>query len=160
MSDHDTNSQRKRSWIFPIAVLTTGLLAIPCLGAVVAIGLPMWLGLEKEAKVAEAEPNLQLLRSALEAYRAEHGRYPPDLPAMPGEPGPEPRRWPTGDQRGWDAIAFRPSEHLYFAYEVETSDDGASYTARARGDLDGDGQQSRFELRSGIADMLIIDSLE
>jgi type II secretory pathway pseudopilin PulG len=159
MSDNNTKSQ-KRSWTLLIVLIVVAALAVPCLGVAAAVGLPMWLAFERETQVAEAVPNLEQLRSALEAYRAEHGRYPPDLPAMPGEPGPEPRRWPTGDQRGWDAIAFRPSEHLYFAYEVETSDDGMSYTARARGDLDGDGQQSRFELRSGIADMLIVDSFE
>ncbi len=52
----------------------------------------------------------------------------------------------------WNALEFRFTEPHYYAYQYEASGDGttAGFTARAHGDLDGNGIASTYE-RAGAA---------
>lgn len=137
----------KRSLIPWIIVGVLVVLLIPCIGVVTAIAIPSFIGYTQRAKASEAEVNLAEIRTHLERYHAEFGRYPADLPANPsGPPEPDPRLWET--RLEWTQLGFMPDGPLYYVYEVDTSDDGASYVIRARGNLDGDSVESLYELSS------------
>jgi hypothetical protein len=51
-----------------------------------------------------------------------------------------------GDWKAWDALKFEMDQPQYYQYEVRASKDGQSATVIARGDLDGNGKTSLFEL--------------
>jgi type II secretory pathway pseudopilin PulG len=57
----------------------------------------------------------------------------------------------------WNALEFRFEDAHYFAYQYESSGEGTSagFTARAHGDLDGNGLASTFE-RAGRADNALV----
>lgn len=57
----------------------------------------------------------------------------------------------------WNALEFRFEQPHYFAYQFDSSGEGASaaFTARAHGDLDGNGLSSTFE-RAARADGALI----
>jgi type II secretory pathway pseudopilin PulG len=134
-------------------------LAVVCLAIGVVLGLPAYFGYVQASKTGEATANLRAIEQRLEAYRAEFGRYPPDLrPAPVGAPGPDQRLWDGGED--WRTLGFEPYEPVYFSYEVDTSDDGQTYVARARGDLDGDGTQSLVELAGPNGQLRIENELE
>ncbi len=83
------------------------------------------------------------------ANEARDHRFPRSAPRVP-------QKIPAGikvtatladwQHKSWSAIDFHPEEDLYYSYEYETSKDGKRATVRARGDLDGDGVESLFEL--------------
>lgn len=132
-------------WI--IAIVVVVVLFVPCVGVIAAIAVPGFIGYMRSAKTSEAERNVAEIRTHLERYRAEFGRYPTDLPANPsGPPGPERRLWETRQE--WRELGFLPDGPVYYVYEVDTSDDGTSYVIHARGNLDGDSIESLYELSS------------
>jgi hypothetical protein len=103
------------------------------------------------AKSAVARATVILIATRLEAYAAgarDH-RFPRSAPRVP-------EKIPAGvkstttradyEHKSWSAIDFQPEEDSYYSYEYETSKDGKRATVRARGDLDGDGVESLFEL--------------
>lgn len=67
-----------------------------------------------------------------------------------------PSEWATGDQEnGWMCLGFSMTDPQYYMYnyQAETvTGAGASFTARAQGDLDGDGALSTFEMTGTVAD--------
>jgi type II secretory pathway pseudopilin PulG len=146
----------------PIYLIVAGVLVIvlvACIGIAAAIGIPSFIGYVRRSKTSEAETQLSEIRSRLEAYRTDFGRYPADLPQNPsGPPGPERRMWES--RREWEELGVSPYGPVYYVYEVDTSDDGMSYVIRARGDLDGDGVESLFELSSESPSVTRHDELE
>ena len=60
---------------------------------------------------------------------------------------PRPAEW---DQPAWRAIDFRIVDPIYYSYAIVTAPDGRSAVVQARGDLDGDQDESLFEIRVSL----------
>ena len=61
-----------------------------------------------------------------------------------------PAEWNTGDSNnGWRCLRFTMDGPQYFMYNYITAD-ASNFTARAQGDLDGDGNLSTFDLAGAI----------
>jgi hypothetical protein len=60
---------------------------------------------------------------------------------------PRPAEW---DQPAWRALEFRIDVPIYYSYAIVTAADGRSAVVQARGDLDGDQDESLFEIRVGL----------
>ena len=56
------------------------------------------------------------------------------------------------DSEDWKSLKFSPDGPVWYSYSVDASGLGtaASFTARATGDLDGDGNTSLFERVGGV----------
>ncbi len=78
------------------------------------------------------------------AYPLSVGRTPEQVPAGQAVRDPE-GAWshPT-----WKLLGFKKDAPHHYSFEFESfnSDQGSHFTARSFGDLDGDGELSRFEL--------------
>jgi hypothetical protein len=108
------------------------------------------------AKTAEARDNVMRIALGLSDYARAH--KPPKRPfpaSAPLSPGILPGKRPQ-DASGsfahpsWTAIAFKPEGPVYYSYEFVTAQDGRSVEVIARGDLDGDGKQSKFAVRVSV----------
>lgn len=62
---------------------------------------------------------------------------------------------------GFDELGFFPCPFTRFQYEVVVpGPDGAAFVVLARGDLDGDGETSLYQLRSDSAEMSVERGIE
>src|SRR5262249_443030 len=91
-----------------------------------------------------------LAEYAVRTREAGHAaRFPPSAPLVPDEipygkpvtPNPHSFSHPS-----WQDIHFASDRPTFYAYEFLTAKDGKSVVVRARGDIDGDGTTSLFEL--------------
>lgn len=109
-----------------------------------------------KAQAREADELLAYLGDRIEDAIADTGRVPP-TPAGPtpvpscceqgGTCDPDPTRW---DTPGWRALGFSiDGEHRY-TYSYEPAPDGRSAVVRAVGNLDCEGETSRYELEIRI----------
>ena len=100
-------------------------------GILAAIDIPNFFGMQKRAKTTEAKSNLGAVGELQEVYHVENDVYVKPS----GELGPGSYDGSTG----WAELGFFPKGITRYEYEVLSADD-ASFTARAKGDIDGDGQ--------------------
>lgn len=129
-------------------------IAFALFGSVGAICLPAFLSNLRASRFAEPMEGLSHIagRAALHA-----SGLPPRL-AFPESVGLTPATVPHGkrevDEAGtwdhptWRLLDFAQADAHYYAFEFERHGDdlGARFIARARGDLDGDGQTSEFSI--------------
>jgi hypothetical protein len=126
-------------------------------GYLVALATGMRKGLwEQEAKALsqEARINVAALANALVklAHEKPHARgpvFPPAPPAVPASVPHAAAHAPTDDEFShptWTALGFAPKEPFRYQYEIVVSHDRRRATVRARGDLDGNGRNSVFEV--------------
>jgi hypothetical protein len=146
------------------AWLILGVLALPCLlvggGGVLLyrkwareLEQSMNTSFRTEAKPGgaagdEARINVIALCDAVQMYRSESGAF---LAA-----GPTPREVPKGDQpvpfphdEAFEKLGFTPGTAVRFQYQVVVQEDPvgeAEVTCYARGDQDGDGQNSVYSV--------------
>jgi type II secretory pathway pseudopilin PulG len=127
-------------------------IAIALLGSIAAVAIPTFAREIHASRFVEPVEGLARLGESAVAYAEEHGRFPDSAPLTPASP-PRGRKEVdvpgTWDHPTWQALSFRASPegvpHSYsFSFE---SSDGATFIAQARGDLDGDGILSTFEIR-------------
>ena len=126
-------------------------------GSLLAVAVPaFWTGVSA-SKTTEALDGLgQLSRTAIAqaADRPLRDSFPPSVELTPAEVPrgvrtlDPPRTW---DHLTWRALHFRfEYEHAYafrFDSSFDPSSEVARFSARAHGDLDGDGNLSTFEVR-------------
>jgi len=125
-------------------------------GMLAATAIPAFLRYIKRSKTSEATQNVGAIYRGTVAYYEQHGRLPASV-------GPTPKRLPTDgtkhvpvagewDHPTWRAISFAIGDPHYYQYELEVAGKGkgAGFTARAMGDLDGDGIYSTFERAASI----------
>lgn len=127
---------------------------VALLGSVLAVFVPTFLENLHASRLAEPLSGLQ--RIAGRATMLAAGS-PPEL-AFPATVGRTPEEVPAGekvrDEAGtwdhptWQLLGFRMEEPHYFSFDFESHvEDAHSYfVAGAWGDLDGDGQLSRFQV--------------
>lgn len=131
------------------------------LGSVLAVAVPAFLRELHASHFVEPTDGLARLGVAAVAYAEGHQEFPESAPLTPAAP-PRGRKEvdPPGtwDAPTWRALDFRPAPegvpHAYaFSFESSAAPGGAGRTlfvAQARGDLDGDGVLSTFEVRGRV----------
>jgi hypothetical protein len=124
---------------------------VALLGSVAAIAVPAFVRDLHASHFVEPTDGLARLGAGAVAYAEERGRFPDSAPLTPAAPprGKKDVDPPgTWDTPAWKALGFRPSpEGVPHAYAFAFESTGAACVARARGDLDGDGIASTFEIR-------------
>jgi type II secretory pathway pseudopilin PulG len=114
---------------------------VPCIGVGAAIAIPSFVSYTRRAKTAEARANLMALASGVRAAcEAPGGALPDALGPTLASPSSE-RQVPTLDPR-WSALGLA-ADPSYYAYSIERPDATTAMIV-AVGDLDGDGERSRF----------------
>ena len=145
------------------------MIVVAILGILAAVAIPSFIRYMRRAKTTEAVDKLAYMyRSSSTYVTAERGARAPGTaavqePMFPGTQGMTPSAPPSGgrvttpatswDTPTWNALSFAVTDPHYYAYEYASSGSGsgsagASFTARALGNLDGDSVNSTFE-RSG-----------
>lgn len=127
--------------------------------------LTAWLTVELRRYLAqtaatEARANLGAIYAGLassyaaESFDAASGgvvtrRMPAPAPRTPADvPCRQAVPWPPDAHPTWAAIGFEPEGRIRYSYEIEIESDD-TFTARAIGDIDCDGELSTFTLRGG-----------
>ena len=93
-------------------------------------------------------------RSTLHTIPPPAPLTPATIPAATAQLDP-PHTWSSSPT--WNALEFRFDQPHYFAYQFDSTGEGATaaFTARAHGDLDGNGLSSTFE-RAARADGALV----
>ena len=90
---------------------------------------------------------------------AQPGGPIPCAPSPPEVPGRVSAPWVPSE--GFRALDWSPGDTTRYQYEVLVpGPDGAAFVVRARGDLDGDGVTSVFDLRSDDRNIHIVRGVE
>ena len=126
---------------------------VALVGSLLAVAVPAFLHELHASRFVEPTDGLSRMGTAAVAYAEANQRFPDSAPLTPAAP---PRGTKDVDPAGmwegptWKALAFRPSAegvpHAY-AFSFESAGGGSTFVAQARGDLDGDGVLSTFEIR-------------
>jgi hypothetical protein len=128
--------------------LAVGFAAI---GSTLAVAVPTFVREVHASRFVEPLEGLARIGAGAVAYAEQHGRFPDSAALTPATP-PRGRKEvdPPGtwDAPTWRALSFRPAaEGAPHAYAFSFESTGDTFVARARGDLDGDGVFSTFEIR-------------
>jgi hypothetical protein len=122
-------------------------------GSLLAVAVPAFLHELHASRFVEPTDGLARLGASAVAYAEANQRFPDSAPLTPAAParGKKEADPPgTWDGPTWKALAFRPAAegvpHAY-SFSFESSGGGSAFVAQARGDLDGDGILSTFEIR-------------
>jgi type IV pilus assembly protein PilA len=141
------------------------MIVVAILGILAAVAIPAMVKYLRRAKTTEAVDKLAYLYRMAAIYaqseRFTRGLASASVPAQfPAPAGPTPAVPPAGIRQSdppgtWDsdptwhalAFGFSAGDPHYYAYQFDSSGSGtgALFTARALGDLDGDGLRSTFE---------------
>lgn len=141
--------RQKPIW-YLVGCIGLALLCIPCVGILAAIAIPAFVRFTRASKTAEARANVHAIAIGIESY-CMADRFPPTSSVLPDAVGPSlthpdaTRQAQDFSAPGWVAVGFGPSEPLYYAYSIERPD-ASSARVVAEGDLDGDGERSRYEI--------------
>lgn len=126
------------------------------LGSLLATCVPPFVRELHASPLHEVEEALPRLGEAVLLYHARTGELPgsvaltPPVPARGAARVDPPGSW---DHPTWLALDFRPvPEGAAHSYSFAFDNQGSIFVIEARGDLDGDGAQSRFVLRGVIED--------
>ena len=151
------------------------MVVVAILGVLAALAIPAFVAYVRRSKTAEAGQNLgNLFKYASSLYLQEEGAQGAErgiemelishcivepTAMSPTTPGPAKQRFQAAG--GFLPLKFTIADYVYFGYGIAsvgsasalTCDFGSNisslYTFYARGDLDGDGTQSTFELAVG-----------
>lgn len=138
------------------------MIVVAIIGILAAVAIPAFIKYMRRAKTSEAVEKLASLYRNSSTYftgeRAARGvggamlaaQFPTAAPLTPTTiPGAvkaadAPLTWETPS---WQALTFSISDPHYYSYQYDSSGTGtgSQFTARAVGDLDGDGILSTFE---------------
>jgi prepilin-type N-terminal cleavage/methylation domain-containing protein len=138
------------------------MIVVAILGILAAVAIPSMIKYLRRAKTTEAVDKLSYLYRNSGTYatgeRVNRGLGGAALaPQFPAPQALTPAAVPAGvrvtdpvgtwDTATWQALDFSIADPHYYSFEYESSGVGtaAGFTARALGDLDGDGNRSTFE---------------
>lgn len=139
---------KKKTSPWVVALLTLAGVTTACcgLGIVSMIAIPYAINHIKREKTEEAHTQLAALATAVRsACGATHAPITA-LPTPQEAPGRVKQMGRFREDPGFAALQFDPGEPLYYQYSITTEADG-TYVLLAEGNLDGDENRSRFELR-------------
>jgi len=139
---------------FTLLEIAVVLIAI---GTLAAMAAPGFVGFLHRTRAAEAREVLEAIAHAQLSYFRDHGAYVACAPSAPAVPAGHQAAF---DERvaGWSELGFRVDGPVWYRYEVQLR--AGSFVAIATGDLDADGQASRFELDGATLTYHIVDELE
>jgi type IV pilus assembly protein PilA len=131
------------------------MMVVAILGILASIAIPAFRLYQQRSKRSEAYANLESIRKSQLAYATEFAAFVPALPSPFIALSKDKQNWASsGDNRfpsdppglGFDQLGWRPDGATYFDYDTITAvgANGASFTAAAYGDVDGDGGVSVF----------------
>jgi hypothetical protein len=128
-------------------------ITVSLVGCAAGVAIPTFIREVHASRFVEPTEGLARLGASACAY-ANAGRFPPSAPLTPSAP-PRGKKAidPVGtwDSPTWTALSFRPvPEGVPHAYAFAFDSAGTSFVARARGDLDGDGVLSSFEISGSV----------
>jgi type IV pilus assembly protein PilA len=113
------------------------MIVVAIIGILAAIAIPNFMRFQLKAKAGEGKTNLAAIRTAEEAYMAEFGTYVAQVTTVPATmPGTMKVLWPGG-AGGFSTIGWAPEGSIYYQYAVQTGNTGASFTAEAASNIDG-----------------------
>jgi len=131
-------------------------IGVAILGSLLAVAVPAFSRDLHSSRLVEPIEGLGRIGTAAVTYAEANQRFPDGAPLTPAVP---PRGIKEADQPGtwdgptWKDLAFRPSPegvpHAY-SFSFESTAGGAAFVAQSRGDLDGDGVLSLFEIRGAV----------
>jgi hypothetical protein len=153
------NPQKRRSLSWIVVVILAVVLAALVTRSKIGVGTPTVSAAMSEAKLSEARGNLAVLASKAAKHFQSTGTLcasasktvPDDLAAVKGKAYTS---WPTEwsidaeQKKGFACLEFALPTAQYFQYSYQATD--AGFTLQARGDLDGNGKASLFELRGTV----------
>lgn len=126
-------------------------LGVSLLGCIAAVAVPTFSREVHASRFVEPTDGLTRLGASALAYATTHSRFPDSAPLTPAVPprGKKEVDPPgTWDHPTWVALDFRASpESVPHAYSFSFESSGTGFVAQARGDLDGDGILSTFEVK-------------
>jgi hypothetical protein len=130
-------------------------IAISLIGCIAAVAIPTFARELHASRFAEPTSGLARLGASAVAYaQVAGGRFPDSAPLTPAAvPRGTKEVDPVGTWDGptWSVLAFRASpEGVPHAYSFAFDGNGTSFVGRARGDLDGDGVLSTFEVTGSV----------
>lgn len=135
------------------------------LGVIAAVAIPAFLNYVKRSKAREARTNLLDIAGGALAYAEARGRFPPSAGPTPATiPGSETALVTFGG--AWAPLGIAGSMGVFYRYTFVS--DGQRFTATAEGDLDGDGELSRYAISGRFeggrpvidAELQVVDALE
>ncbi len=143
------------------------MIVVAIIGILAAVAIPAFMRYMKRAKTSEATQGIAgIFRGAVAYYEAEHPNRAGTarVKQFPRNVGPTPtltnlvggRKYTSlggsWNDAAWVALSFAVYEPRYYAYQFVSSGtaDAAEFTARAQGDLDGDGLFSTFERSASV----------
>ncbi|MDB4942333.1 MAG: hypothetical protein JWP97_1867 [Labilithrix sp.] len=131
-------------------------IGVALLGSLLAASVPAFFRELHASRFVEPADGLARMGAAAVAYAEQNERFPESVPLTPTAP---PRGHKEADAPGtwdvptWRALEFRPcaegTPHAY-AFSFDSAGGGSAFVAQARGDLDGDGVLSLFEIRGDL----------
>ncbi|MCH2108359.1 MAG: hypothetical protein MK135_03450 [Polyangiaceae bacterium] len=133
---------------------------VAVLGSLAAVFIPQFSANFRASRIAEPLDGLQQISqraAVLAAGASVKEAYPPSAPLTPAEiPQGELVEDPVGTWSlpTWQRLGFSQRSPHAFSFEFESRNGApvAQYIARARGDLDGDGVASLFEISGRSSD--------
>jgi prepilin-type N-terminal cleavage/methylation domain-containing protein len=144
------------------------MIVVAILGILAAVAIPAFMKYIRRAKTSEAVDKLAYLYRMSSAYatgeRVARGLLGPVADVRFPDPAAiTPAVVPAGVRvvdppttwnaiQTWQALSFSIADPHYYAYQYDSSGTGttAQFTARALGDLDGNGTLSTFERAGGM----------
>lgn len=144
----------KRNALFGFTLLEL-MAVVTIIGILAAVAVPSLLKYLKKSKSVEATSNLRKIYDGEISYYQSEYTLSSGVLASKQFVGYSPLPVSVGINKqsadftgnGWDAIKFIPDGPVLYSYSVDESgvNESAMFTARAEGDVDGDGTRSSFE---------------
>lgn len=132
------------------------MIVVAILGILAAIAIPNFMKFRMKSRAAEAKSNLAAIRNLEIAYYAEKSVYVSGQTWTPLHGGVKSVKQPWDPNTRFSVLGYAPEGEVFFEYQIEPtgSNYGLSFTARARSDLDDDGQWSVYYLVRPVSDLL------
>ena len=134
------------------------MIVVAIIAILAAIAIPQYKKFQLKSKTTEAKANIGSIKTAEEAFMAEHDVYIGTnvYPTAGVNAAGAKQTWDCPANTDFDVIGFQPAGDVYYAYQVTTTNDGTvptGYTAADAGtdmcisaaaDLDADGTNGEF----------------
>ena len=122
------------------------MVVVSIIGILASVAIPNFILYQLRAKTAEAVVCLEAIAYLERVRIIEEDAAVACRPNPSVQPTTRKLLWEV--HPGWTDLGFEPAGQLYYQYEVQLPDatDPTAFVATARGDLDGDGNNTRFEI--------------